>query len=434
MTMKYRLENSWFGHRALGLGLFTLFLSSCNVESTAEDTGGVDDGLGGMTSTGDVCPSGAVVVLTDYVSTQVALSDLSGQTKSASFLSTGSTQTDGLAFALSGDVALPSARPMSGQIVLLDRFGTNVVTWADSRSAEVTAQLPVGTGFESNPQDYLEVNEELALVSRWGQNSAPGSEDFDEGGDLLLIDLGEHEIVGNLLMPAADELPARPGPLALIGEEVIVTLDRIALDFSETGEAMLAGVDLSGEEVLWEETLQGRKACGRATLSPDGSRFAVVCTGALTASGETESITQSAVLLFDSTARPLRELGTYEASDLLGVPLQADVEFVHDGLVLLKTQTPWGGEGNNQLFSLDLESGETQELLEASPDADGNGQGLVYGGLMCAPECGEYCLMADTDEGVLQRILVGSDGRLTVDTPVTVEDRVGLPPTSIAPR
>lgn len=432
--MKHNIKNIWCGRGALGLSAFVLFLSGCNVESTAEDTGGVDDGMGGMTSSGEACPSGAVVVLTDYVSTQVALSDLSGQTQSASFLSTGSTETDGLAFALSGDVALPSARPMSGQIVLLDRFGTNVITWAESRSAEVTVQLPVGTGFESNPQDYLEVSETLALVSRWGQNSAPGSEDFDEGGDLLLIDLEEHEIVGNLLMPTADELPARPGPLALIGDEVIVTLDRIALDFSKTGEAMLAGVDLSGEGVLWEETLGGRKACGRATLSPDGSRFAVVCTGALTASGETESISQSALLLFDATERPLRELGTYEAQDLLGVPLQADVEFVLDGLVLLKTQTPWGREGNNQLFSLDLESGETHELLEASADADGSGKGLVYGGMMCAPECAEYCLMTDTDEGVLQRILVGTDGRLTVDTPVTVEDRVGLPPTSISPR
>lgn len=432
--MKHNRKNIWCGCEALILSSFVLLLSGCNVESTADHTGGVDGGMGGMTSSGELCPTGAVVVLTDYVSTQVALSDLSGQIQSASFLSTGSTETDGLAFALSGDVALPSARPLSGQIVLLDRFGTNVITWADPKSAEVTAQLPVGTGFESNPQDYLEVSDTLALVSRWGQNSAPGSEDFDEGGDLLLIDLKEHEIVGNLLMPTADELPARPGSLALVGDEVIVTLARIALDFSETGEAMLAGVDPSGEEVLWKETLEGRKACGRATLSPDGSRFAVVCTGALKASGETESISQSAVLLFDAAERPLRELATYEALDLLGVPLQPDVAFVHDGLVLLKTQTPWGGESNNQLFSLDLESGEILELLEASADADENGKGLVYGGMMCAPECSEYCLMADTDEGVLQRILVGSDGGLTVGTPVTVEDRIGLPPTSISPR
>ncbi len=425
-------------HLGLG-GAFTwgsllLLISACNVESTGEDTGGVDDGMGGASSTGAVCPSGAVVVLSDYVSTQVALSDLSGETQSASFLSTASAETDGLAFALSGDVALPSAPPLSEQVVLLDRYGTNVITWADPKTAEVIAQLAVGTGFESNLQDYLEVSEQLALISRWGQNGDPGVEDFDEGGDLLLIDLEQHKIVGNLVMPTTDDLPARPGPLSFVENEVIVTLDRIALDFSETGEAMLVGVSPSGKKILWEEKLKGRKACGRATLSPNATQFAVVCTGALTAKGETESLSQSAVIVFDAKERPLKEIAVFEAEDLLGVPLQADVEFVRDDLVLLKTQTPWGGEGNNQLFSLDLESGETQELLTAAPDDEGKGKGIVYGGLMCAPECGEYCLMTDADEGVVQRILVGPTGELTVDTPITVEDSVGLPPINLSAR
>lgn len=432
--MKQNTKKDWFKRGALALGLFSLPLAACNVKSTGEGTGGVDDGMGGTGSTDDHCPAGTVVVLTDYVSTQIALSDLQGETQSESFLSTASTETDGLAFALSGDVSLPSTRPASNQVVLLDRFGTNVITWADPKTAEVIAQLPVGTGFESNPSDYLEVSEDLALVSRWGQNAAPGSEDHDDGGDLLLIDLEEHEIVGNLLMPAADELPARPGALSLVDGEVIVTLDRIALDFSETGEATLVGVDTSGEGILWEQTLTGRKACSRATLSPDGSKFAVVCTGALTATGETESLSQSAVVLFDAKQRPLKEIATFEAKDLLGVPLQADVAFVSDDLILLKTQTPWGGEGNNQLFSLDLKSGATEQLIEASADDEGNGKGLVYGSMVCAPGCSDYCLMTDADEGVLQRVLVGSNGNLTVDTPVTVEHEIGLPPVAMSTR
>ncbi len=417
---------------ALGLTLLLFVSSGCDVESTGEGTGGVDDGLGGAGS--GECPSGTVVVMSDYVSTQVALSGLDGSTRSASFLSTASAKTDGLAFALSGDVGLPSTAPPSGKVVLLDRFGTNVITWADPKSAEVLAQLPVGTGFESNPHDYLEVSERLALVSRWGQNTAPGSEDHDDGGDLLLIDIEEYEIVGNLVLPTEDDLPARPSGLALIGDEVLVSLDRIALDFSETGEAMLVGVDAAGEEVLWEKTLDGRKACGRATLSPDGSKFAVACTGALGATGETESLSQSALMIFDATARPLRALETFEAEDLLGVPLQGSVAFVSDDLVLLKTQTPWGGEGNNQLFSLDLKTGDTQELLEASEDDDGNGKGLVYGALVCAPGCSDYCLMSDSDEGVVQRIVIDSDGSLSMGTPVVVEDQVGLPPIGLTLR
>lgn len=432
--MRQNTKLTWFQPGALTLGLFSLLLSACDVESTGQDTGGVDDGMGGTSSTEDHCPAGIVVVLSDYVSTQIALGNLEGQTQSESFLSTASTETDGLAFALSGDVGLPSMRPTSNQVILLDRFGTNVITWADPKTAEVVAQLPVGTGFESNPKDYLEVNDDLALVARWGQNAAPGSEDYDDGGDLLLVDLERHEMVGSLLMPTADELPARPSALSLVHGEVIVTLDRIALDFSETGETTLVGVDMSGEEVLWEQTLEGRKACSRATLSPDESKFAVVCTGALTPSGETESLTQSAVILFDAKERPLKEIATFEAEDLLGVPLQADVAFVSDDSILLKTQTPWGGEGNNQLFSLDLESGATERLLEASPDEEGNGKGLVYGSLVCAPGCSAYCLMTDADEGVVQRVLVGSDGKLTVDTPVTVEHEIGLPPVSMSTR
>src|SRR5690606_29614293 len=90
-----------------------LLACGCNVESTGEDTGGVQDERNGS------CPPGVAVVLSDYQSTQVALSTLEGETQSASLVSTASTQTDGLAFALSGDVYLPSAPTDSGRLVLL---------------------------------------------------------------------------------------------------------------------------------------------------------------------------------------------------------------------------------------------------------------------------------------------------------------------------
>jgi hypothetical protein len=98
-----------------------------------------------------VCDQGTVVLLTDYTSTQIALSTLDGTTLSPAFLSTASMKASGLAFALSGDVALPNVTPASGSVVLMDRYGTNVITWADPSSAKVFAQLPVGIGFESNP-------------------------------------------------------------------------------------------------------------------------------------------------------------------------------------------------------------------------------------------------------------------------------------------
>src|SRR5690606_24167107 len=173
---------SWLGLSLLGLG--------CSVEPVVENSGGV------LVERSGACPAGAVTLLSDFLSTQVALSSLEGDTLSPSFLSSASTQASGTSHALSGDVVLPRRMPRSFRVVLIDRYGTNVITWADPRSGRVTAQLPVGTGFDSNPQDYLEIDDHLAYVSRFGQNTAPGREAYDEGGDLLIVDTEGPRIIG----------------------------------------------------------------------------------------------------------------------------------------------------------------------------------------------------------------------------------------------
>lgn len=408
-------------------GLF--IVSACNVERT----GGNSDGAGGVGGESPIDCPGVSVVLSDYVSTQIALGAMDGTIQVESLLSTASTQTDGLAFALSGDVSLPGSPTRSGEVVLLDRYGTNVITWVDPQSGVVLAQLPVGTGFESNPQDYLEVDEETAWVSRWGQNTAPGSEDYDDGGDILLLDLDEHSIKESIVIPPEDDLPARPGPLSQVDNELFVTLDRIALDFSSTGEAQLLSFDTKTGKRNFKQTLKGRKACGRLTPSPDGRVLAIACTGALTSDGEVESLSQSAVMLFDAEERPLKVTATFEAEDLLGEPLQAALTFVDKETVLLKTQTSWGGKTDNRLFSLNLSTNETHVLLEAAPDDDGLGKGLVFTGIACAPGCADTCLMADGDQKKLQ-VIGWVDQNLEVIDSVKVEKKVGLPPTGLSRR
>src|ERR1700760_4534210 len=90
-------------------------------------------------------------------SPQVALGDLDGDTLCGSLISSARSDTSSVALALSGDVVLPSSRPASGRAVLLDRYGTNVVTFLDPSNGSVLSQLPVGTGFEANLQDYVEI-------------------------------------------------------------------------------------------------------------------------------------------------------------------------------------------------------------------------------------------------------------------------------------
>ena len=74
--------------------------------------------------------------------------------------------------------------------------------------------------------------------------------------------------------------------------------------------------------------------------------------------------------------------------------------------------------------------GVVQELAEARPNAKGNGQGVVFGGLLCAPGCGDVCLAADADSGVLRRFRV-TEGGLEPMSSVPIAGAVGLPPRDV---
>ncbi len=413
------------------LGLLSLAAASCNVSTVGEDTGGVPQGHA------DGCPAGVTVVLTDFLSTQIALSSLEGKTQSESFMSTGSKNTAGLAFALSGDVVVPSEAPASGAIVLIDRFGTNVLTFADPETAEVWSQLEVGTGFDSNPQDYLEVGEGVAFLTRYGENRSPDREPFDSGSDVLVLDvsdLREPRITGSIRMPSVSSLPPRPGSMTRVGDQVIVTLERLSLDFKTTGETMYVGVSIESHEVLWQKTLSGLKGCGRVTPSPNGERLAVACMAAIDPTGTAKNLSESALLLFEPRPDGMREIERFTAEELAGEPLQSRAAFASDTLMLFSTQTPTGNDATNRLLSLDLTSGKTNVLATARLDPETGGKGIVYSDITCAPGCSDVCLMADADRGVLQRVRVGADDSLTMLEPVRVEDRVGLPPRSIGIR
>jgi hypothetical protein len=109
------------------------------------------------------------------------------------------------------------------------------------------------------------------------------------------------------------------------------------------------------------------------------------------------------------------------------------VVFASERLLLLKTQTELGGADNNRWLSMNLVDDEIQTLLEASHDGSGKGQGIVYGGMSCAPGCSDVCLLADADRGVLQRVSV-TDTQAELLSPVRVEDQIGLPPRDLTLR
>lgn len=401
---------------------------ACNVENTTPDTGGV--GVAGASG----CPRGLTVLLSDYASTQIALSTLDGETASRSLISTGSAETDGLSLALSGDVALPSSRTISDRVVLVDRLNTNVLTWVDPATASVLGQLAVGTGFDSNPNDYLELDDTFAFVSRFGQNPSPGKEAFDSGGDLLLVDTRAPAIVGNLPFEATEGLPARPGGMTRIGDEVLVSLVRVSFDFSKTGESELAGVSAATRQLDFRMRYPGLKNCGRPVPSPSGELLAVACTGNLNQQGVVSDVNESALVLLDPGSMPPREIRRIPASDLARAPIQSGLAFASESLLLFKTQTSIVGNENNRWLALDLDTQTVTTLLEATPDAQGKGRGLLYGSMSCSPGCSDVCLLADADRGVLERVRFDSAGTPELLSPVVVDAKSGLPPRDIVER
>jgi hypothetical protein len=374
------------------------------------------------------CDRGAIVVLTDYTSTQIALTATDGTPLSAAFLSTASTKASGVAFPLSGDVVVPAVAPRSARVVLLDRFGTNVVTWADPTTAKVLAQLPVGTGFESNPQDYVELDDGRAYITRWGKNAAPGAHPFDVGSDVLVVDTRTPTITASIPMPSEDGLPPRPSGMLRIGDTVVVVLQRVSEDFKTVGENALVGV--SNDAVAWQAHVTGLKGCGRPALSPSGKIMALACEGQLATDGSVVDSTASAIALYDVTSLPPRETQRFAVADQLGASTQDRVAFASETLLLGKTQTALGGTRDNQAFALDVASGKAAVLLTAGKDPNGQGKGIVYGDVRCTPGCGDVCLMTDADLGKLQRWKIAEDGLHGLDA-IKVETAVGLPPVGL---
>jgi DNA-binding beta-propeller fold protein YncE len=403
-----------------------LQLSACGVESLDQGTGGVD-----LEGTAE-CPAGVVAVLSDYLSTQVALLAPDGTPASESFISSGSMKASQLAAPLSGDVVAPSNRSTSDEVVLIDRYGTNVVSWVDERTARVRAQIPIGTGFESNPYDYLELEDGRAYVARFGENEHPGDEPFDQGGDLIVLDPSTPALLGRVELRAdGDPLPARPVALAPVGDLVWVSLAKRSINFKTQGDSELVGIDPESDSVVFRHTIGGLRGCGRAASSPSRDTVAIACTGQIDFDGNLADPSQSGIVLLDATKTPPVELRRIDAYEALGASPQSDLEFSSESVLLGKTQTPIGGDSNNRLFALDLETSEFEVLREASTSDSGVGFGLAYGGLYCNARCSSVCLLADIEAGLIRRF-DGADALAELE-PVRVGASSGLPPVGLGP-
>jgi hypothetical protein len=406
------------------LALLPLVLTACNV-TAFEPTGGADLPERGA------CPRGLAVVSSDYLSSEVGLLAPDGEVASSALLSSASSGPSGVAAALSGDVTAAGTRLIPNELVLVDRYGTNVLTFVSAKTAHVRAQLAVGTGFEANPQDYLQVSDHKAYVPRLAENARPGSEPFDSGSDLLLVDPVGPEVFGSIPMPRQDGYLPSPNGIAQVGDDVLVTLWHVRGDFKDMADGEVVAFSALDDSLRYRLQLTELQNCGRVALSPSGARMAVGCQSFIDPRGNAPDPSKSAIVLFDATTEPPRELQRFAATELVGGPVQQSLEFASENLLLFKSQTALGSDDDNRLLSLTLDSGEVRLLATAARGPSGLGYGIAFGGMRCSPGCGDPCLVADASRGEVLPLQVAHE-QLAVLPGIALRG-AGLPPLDVAP-
>lgn len=365
---------------------------------------------------------GLVVLETDYDSSNVGLIGEDGTVLSPSVVSSGSG-APGLSALLSGDVVLPG--PVSrGRIVVIDR-GSAVLSWVDPSTARVSAQLSVGTGFYSNPQDYAEASPHRAYVPRLAGNPNAGQEPFDGGNDVLVIDPAAPRITGRIeLMPAmkgADPkyLP-RANRVVVAGGQLYVLLSGYAEDFCDTSpESRLARIDPATNQIDDVLVLDGLHGCTAMALSPDGGTLAVNCSG-FERCGD-PVLAESAVALVSLSPSPA--LGSrFGAAELGQGALAFGVAWATDHTLLVSSfgrQADANGPARpDSLMELDTVSGSHRVLLTS--------EAFALGQVRCVP--GSVCFAADAGRGILDRFGVDGSGHLGAAEPVPTGSGTGLPP------
>jgi hypothetical protein len=409
-------------------------LVACNVSEASKatpvhlDAGGGDDGGvalavdGGMGDGGGVartCPSALVVASSDYKSTNISvLSAVSGGLLSESIISSGSA-VPGLSAALSGDVILPLATTQ-GAVVLVDQTNA-VLTWVDPSTASAVNQLNVGTGFSSNPHDYLELSATKAYVTRYESNMSAGKQPNDGGGDLLIVNPDAATITGRVPFASDGAFLPRPDRMMRVGSDVWVLLDRFDVSgYMTAGDARIVGVSTIDDTIAWTLDLPGVANCTSVAIAPSGQAVALSCTGVLS---DADPKLRSAIVLLDATMRPPVEIKRFAAATQLGAPLGFTLAYASETLLVGVALGDTMAGRNDVAYTLDLTAGTVQPLADA-------GAAFVFGDVRCAPGCTDLCFLADANTNML-RVWKANGSSLDAQSSVPVDPTIGLPPRSL---
>jgi hypothetical protein len=310
------------------------------------------------------------VIGSDFTSSALSLIDLTTGTVTPNVLNSGTVVSAG-GTALSGDVVLAQSPTLDGTIVLVDR-AKSVLTWLDPVTLKVTQQINVATGFaKANAQDFVQVSATKGYVTRAGANPKPTADagDFDEGDDLLVLDLTQKKIVQRIdLAPhaTAKGVVAYGGRMAFDGMTVWVPLANLSDDFASAGMGRILAVDAATGTVTHEVDAKDSKNCTKATYLPESKTVAVVCQGFF--GDGTDQIKFSALLTIDaSAASPSAKLAITATSlggktTLSKGPLNGNIGFVDGQRGIVVTAGDFATNAPDRLWLVDLIAGSGEPI------------------------------------------------------------------------
>jgi hypothetical protein len=283
-------------------------------------------------------PSGIVVLSSDYQTSAVSILDREGTLVIDNCFNS-NTGPNGISLTLSGDLALPTQSAIGDAVVILDR-GNSVLTWLDPPTCAPLRQLAVGTGFVSDPHDYVALSATKAYVVRYNQNAAAtlATGDFDDGNDLLIIDPTQPKIVGRIdLKPFAPVgvLPDADRAM-LIDGKVYVSLNAISENFKTYGAGRIVIVDPAQDQVVGTIDLPGVKNCGALTYLPAEKKLLVACTGDYGAGDQ--QFQGSAIVAIDVSSTPPMVVGQVAAAAVGAVAFANSTLAAFDSNTILGVQ------------------------------------------------------------------------------------------------
>lgn len=396
------------------LSLVMLAALGCGAPEPPGSTGGTNVEPG-------PCGRGVAVVHTDYQSTNVSLRGFDGELLSASFISS-ATAGAKLSAKLTGDVVPPTSISSGPSLVLIDRYPAAVLTWVDVKSAKVSAQLSVRSGFDANPRDYLALSETEAWVTRMNPSPDPKAGPLDRGNDVLVLDLAGPAPVASIdLGPAmageGSEFLARPDRLVRAGGRVLVTLLGQTKDFEDAAPSRLVALDPATRAITEVLVLDGLYECNGLALAPDGQRVAVSCTGRFHG-GQEPAVAESGVVVV-ALGPELEEERRVAA--LPDAPFGFSVAWAGPNTLVANTFGRVSPAKADQLVEIEVESGASRVLLESK------GEPFTLGDVSCGAPC-KTCFAADAGRGVVHAFDVDASGKLGEPRALEMDDPIGLAP------